>query len=191
MERRTLLRRSAALGAFALAGCLANGDDGDPDDGDGTGTPPPADGGGGDAPADSPTDAPTDSPTDASTPSAPSGIAGTSIETSDTGCAGSDAPTASVGFDDEGIAVTVDGVLRAADPCHVASLERTRYHADTTVLEIVVTAEPEEGERMCVQCIGAVDYETVVDLEGGLPGTVVVQHGTGEDATEVARVSRD
>ena len=182
MQRRTLLRRSAALGTIALAGCLANGDD--------------SNDGGGETPTDRDdgTDAPgTDTPgSDGPTPSpSPSGVDDSSIETTKTGCAGEDTGSASVGFDPDTYRVTVEGVLQAANPCHLAALESATYDGDTTVLELVVVATDDPDAEMCAQCLGAIDYAASVDLDGGLPGTVRVVHGTGENAETVTEVSRD
>lgn len=174
MRRRTLLRRSAALGAIAMAGCMGDGDD---NPGDGTPT-------GGD------TGSPTDDPTD--TPSGITGFGDTGIETTDTGCAeGEDAESASVTFDADAVSIAVDGVVEASNPCHVASLEGTKYDSEEMVLSVTIAAKPRDAEEACMECIGGIEYEATLDLEGGLPATVVVRHGTGSDATEVARVDQD
>ena len=170
------------MSALALAGCVSSGDDGDPAGGDGNGDDSPTPGGDGTDTPDSATETPT---------SAPTGFENPSIETTNTGCAGEDVPNATVGFDPDAIRVTVDGALRTANPCHVASFESTKYRPADDVLQIVVAAKDDPSAEACVQCIGAVEYTATVDLEGGLPGTVVVKHGTGSDASVVATVSND
>ena len=180
MQRRTLLRRSAALGAIGLAGCTS--DDADPATGDGNGDSPAGDG----------DDTGDGTPTDTATPTPASftGFEGTSTETTNTSCDSGSAGTADVAFDAEALRVTVTGALRASNPCHVASFEGAKYDPASDELRVTIAAKPEAADG-CVQCIGAIEYRATLDLKGALPGTVVVKHGTGSDASVVATVSND
>ena len=170
MKRRTLLRRSAALGAIAVAGCTGDGDTGNGNgNGNGDGTP-------------------TGSPT--GTPTGFSGFGDYSTRTTNTGCDDGSAGTAAVAFDAEEIRLTITGIIESPTPCYEASFEGVKYDSDTDELRVTIAAEA-DGSDVCMECVGAIEYETTLNLEGGFPGTVVVKHGTGNAAAVVATASPD
>lgn len=158
MNRRTFLRRSSALGALTLAGCMADANDNNTDSGD-EGTPTPSD-------SDEP-------PT----------ITGSSIDRTGKSCAsqqgedGTQTPEAAyarTSTDDSTLTVSFNGQLITANPCYQPTLENTEYDATEDRLTITVGAEPEEAA--CVDCVGVVEFEGSVEFEDGLPGDVVVIH---------------
>ncbi|PSQ16941.1 hypothetical protein BRD00_09160 [Halobacteriales archaeon QS_8_69_26] len=105
-----------------------------------------------------------------------------SIETTDAACgSGGDA---SVSYEDE--SVLVRGSLSASDPCHHAELKSAEYDAGSDTLTVSVAAVENEDADMCSQCVAAVDYEARIEFDGGLPGSVVVEH----DGQEVTTGSR-
>lgn len=165
MERRTILRRAGALGALALAGCVA----GDDEQGDGPTT-------------DEPTATPTPTPSPSPTPTTdPVGIVDRSISTTHTGCQSSDDQfNAAVSMDEEAGRVIVTGTLNTPNPCHEATLSSVSWDADAGQLAIDVSAVS-TGE-VCVECIGAVEYRATVTMNAGLPETVAITH----DGTPVA-----
>jgi hypothetical protein len=180
MKRRSLLKGTGALAAAALAGCLGNGG--------GAGTDDPTD----TSPEettqdDEPTEAPTETPTEDPTTTPPAvSVGDTSIETLSTGCGGGDsAGTAELVAD--GPRVEFSGALVTSDPCHEATVEEAKYDSDSGALTVVLGAEP--TEEVCTDCVGAVEFEGAVALEGGLPdravleydGSVIGGSGTGDD----------
>jgi hypothetical protein len=176
MKRRTLLKTSA-LATLALAGCVGGDDgsgaDGDPTDtpaGTPTGTPT-------DAPTGTPTDAPTDEPTDTPTETPrPISVAGATVETDANEC-GSGESTASIDFDDDDDRVTFAGALTASNPCHEATLEGVAYDDERDALVVILGTE--STDETCVDCVGRVEFSGAVDLDGGLPSRVYLEH---EDA---------
>ena len=161
MQRRTLLRRSAALGAIALAGCSGDGDSG----GNGQG-------------ADTPQ------------PDAVTGFGDFGVETTATGCLDDDGGSASVAFQGSPLRVDVTGTIEAPTPCYEAALEGIKYDPDEDLLKVTISATEDDSGGACAECIGGIEYEATFELEGGLPGTVLVKHGKGNQATEIARVSQ-
>ena len=155
MQRRTLLRRSAALGALALAGCSGDGSQGN------------------------------------ATPGAVIGFGEYAVETTNTGCDDGDAGSADVSFSEDPLRITVTGALEAPTPCYEAALEGLNYDPGNDVLRVTITRQEADSADGCTQCTGAIAYEGTFDLEGELPGTVVVRHGADGESTEVARVSND
>ncbi|WP_435334748.1 hypothetical protein [Haloarchaeobius sp. TZWWS8] len=159
MNRRTLLKRTAALAATgALAGCVADspgaGGDGTEDRGDGT-------------------DAPTE--TEKPTPTLDS----KSIETTKTGCGSGDDASVSFGNSD----VAVDGSIRAPTPCHEATIADATFDASSGTLTVTVGLS-EKNSDACAQCIGAIEYSASLAFANGLPSEVVVEHQReGESAT--------
>lgn len=91
---------------------------------------------------------------------------------------------ASVEYGDEDVAVT--GSLSAPNPCHHAELRSADYDADADRLTVSLAAVENEDAGMCTQCVAAVEYEATVGFDGGLPGSVTVEH----DGEEVATGSR-
>ena len=162
MKRRAVLRRTGALGALALAGCIASDDPGGDD----------STGGDGSTPTDTPTERPTDTPTP--TPE-PVTVTDSTIRTTAASCRSSDAAeTATVAVDRAASSVTVTGVLHTADPCHRAVLDGVRYDQDAGSLHLDVVAE--STDEVCVQCIGTVAYEASVTLSRGAPDRVEISH---------------
>jgi hypothetical protein len=157
VNRRTLLARTGALGALALAGCLGDGTDDENTPADGAGD------------GDTPTPTPGE-PTD--TPAGPA-VTDQSITTVDTRCQTGDA-TATVSADAEAGVVTVSGSLQTSTPCYRAVLETVSYDAASDALTIDVGAE--RTADTCIDCVGAVEYEATVAFADGLPGTVTVSH---------------
>ena len=158
MKRRTLLRRTGALGALALAGCVSSGDGG----GDDTTTAEPT------------TDQPTGSPTESPTPE-PITVTDRTITTTATSCRSSESgETASVSFDRDVSTVTVTGVLHTGTPCHRAVLRTVQYDQEARTLSLDAAAE-DTGE-VCVQCLGSIEYSATITLSGGLPETVEIAH---------------
>lgn len=172
MDRRKFLRRTSALGALTLAGCMAD------DDANGTTDDTPRAGSGGD-----------DTPA----------VTGSSIERTDNGCASGDAGYASTSTDDDTLTVTFSGRVTTNNPCYQPTLERTTYDAEADRLTIVVGTEPEDGT--CVECVGYVDFSGTVEFEGGVPDDVEVVHdgetlasgegsqGSGSDDTPTLQAS--
>ncbi len=151
MNRRTLLRRTGAVGAVALAGCLGRDD--------------PASG---DTTTDDGTTMPTDSPE-------PVSVVDSSIVTTATSCRSSDADeTATVAIDGSAGRVTVTGVLHASNPCHRAWLQGVSYPPESGTLALDVATE--STEQVCVECVGTVEYRAEVTLSGGVPDRVAVTH---------------
>jgi hypothetical protein len=172
MDRRSLLQKTAAVGAIAsVAGCLDTGG------GDGTTTDP-----GTDEPTD--TDAPTTSePTTAEPTAAPIEITDQSIETTNAECG--EENTASIEFKDAG--ATVTGTVRASTPCHLAEIANARILGD--VLQLTVTATERDVDT-CETCIGAISYTADVTTNRG-PQSVVVIHEWGDgESDSVASDSR-
>lgn len=154
MKRRTLLGRAGALGAFLLAGCV------------GDGTDPGANG--------TPDETPTDSPTPTPTSDEPT-ITDQTITTVQSGChSGDSREHARASFDTDAETVTVSGLLQTSTPCYEAALEAVGYDDATDTLSVDVTAT--STDEMCVDCVGAVEYEATVSFTGGTPGTVSVSH---------------
>jgi hypothetical protein len=150
MDRRTVLRRTGALGTLVLAGCSG--------DGNGTGETPAGNG-------TTATPNPTGTPAPAVTDSVVSTV-GTDCLAAGTG------ERASVTVDAEAGTVTVAGLVETSDPCHEATLHAVSYADDEIRIDVV--AEP-TGEA-CVDCIGAVEYEATVSFVGPEPETVTVTH---------------
>lgn len=158
MKRRALLRRTAALGALAVAGCVSGDDQGA---GETTTSPP-----------DSPTETPT---------SEPITIVEKDIRTTATGCrSGESEETATVAFDRAANRVTVTGVLHTGTPCYRAVLRSVRFANDTGTLRLEVGAKSTGG--VCVQCVARIEYEATVTLSSGAPDTVEIVH-EGETVT--------
>ena len=186
MQRRTVLRRTAALGAVLVAGCTAgetpgegtdqgSGDGGGDGDGSGDG-----DGGGdrggngdGDGGGDG-GEGDTSSPTDSPTP-APVTVADHSITTTGANCASGEDGSVSVTIDRDAGRVRVSGALSTPTPCHRATLSAVDYDPGTETLALDVVAA--STEDVCVDCVGRVEYEATVDLAGGVPTSVAVTHG--------------
>jgi hypothetical protein len=171
MNRRTLLRRSAALGVLGLAGCTSDANDGnDGEDG-------PSSGGSGGT--DTPTETPTETPTDTSTP-APT-VTDYSIRTFETGCKSEDERAAVHKSESE---VTITGLITASNPCFEAVLNAVDYTIESDTLRVDVGVE--RTDDVCADCVGAIEYEATVEFADGPPGSVTVSHdGDRIDAGDI------
>lgn len=161
MKRRTILRRGGALGALALAGCVATdgGDQGDPTTTD---------------PTETPTTTPTETPTETPTVD-PVGVVDRSISTVANDCHRGDTGTSvSVSIDADTGRVTVTGTMKTPTPCYQATLRTVAWDGDAETLAIDVSATS-TGEP-CIECVGAVDYRATVTMKGVLPETVEISH---------------
>lgn len=92
--------------------------------------------------------------------------------------------------------VTVEGTVRAPDPCHglelvSATLRNAEAYGDGTDDVLVVTVATTESQGgVCVQCVGAIPYTAGVSFEHAYPSNVrVVHRSMGEERT-VRTVSR-
>lgn len=147
MDRRKFLRRTSALGALTLAGCIAD------EEANGTTTDTPTPGSGTDV-----------------TPE----VTGSSIERTDNGCASGESDYASTSTDDDTMTVTFSGRVTTGNPCYQPALERTTYDAEADSLTIAIGTDAEDG--VCVDCVGYVDFSGSVEFEGDVPGDVKVVH---------------
>lgn len=152
MNRRTFLRRSSALGALTLAGCIADDDTNGTNSGD---TPTP------------------DEPTSPE-------VVGSSIERTGKGCASAEHGQASASMNDSEMTVSFSGRIITATPCYSPTLESVEYDAESDTLTITVGAE--QKDKVCVDCVGEVQFSGTVEFEGGLPGDVTIVHD-GETLT--------
>lgn len=168
MDRRTLLRRSAALVALGLAGCT---DAGSPADGDGSPTP------GGDG---TPTPAPP-------TTTEPTTVADFTFEVTNIDSAATE-PTAEVTFETGENRVRVTGTIQGSDGCKTAALEAIDYDraADEVTLS-VITEDRESAGDACTQALVYIDYEATVSFTGGLPSRAAISH----DGTEITSGAHD
>jgi hypothetical protein len=178
MNRRRVLRRTGAVGlAGLLGGCL---DDGARTGDDETTT------------ADAATDPdpdPEPEPEAETTTETESVVSVRNAEmlSSQGDCGGTHSGT--IRYDPDGSQVTVEGVIRASDPCHEAVLEDARYDADSDRSTVVVGVT-RTGTGACQQCIADITYEAVVRFDGGLPGTVTLVHTSMGEEVTVTEASR-
>jgi len=170
MDRRDLLRGVAAVGAAGtLAGCVSEGDPDDtddPDDGTGAGA------GDGDGDGDDP---------GGGSPS----LVGTDLDANGDCADGDDRDTAAVEFGDG--EVTVVGGVGTPNPCYEASLAAP-YDADADEARVTVAVTAEDA--ICQSCLGLVQYEAVLEFDGGLPETVTVRHERDGETTTVTTAER-
>lgn len=113
-------------------------------------------------------------------------VADTSFKT-DAGECGT-AHTAAVSFADG--TVRVSGRVRAPQPCYQLMLDSATY--DTTEKTLIVTiAVGDRTEGVCVDCLGEIPYQAVIELQHDYPQTVLIQHreSTGQ-LVDVSRNSR-
>jgi hypothetical protein len=153
MDRRKFLRRTSALGALTLAGCIAD------EEANGTTT---------------------NTSTPGSTGDVTPAVTGSSIERTDNGCASGHSDYASTAIDDGTMTVTFSGRVTTGNPCHQPTLERTTYDAEADTLTVALGTEAEDG--VCVDCVGYVDFSGTVEFEGDVPGDVEIVHD-GETLT--------
>lgn len=154
MRRRTVLRETAGLGVLGLTGCV--------------GLP-------GSDRADSPTNGSTPSPT---ATVGQCSVANRSLTVQDRLC-GSDDDSATVTVD--GRVVTITGTAVTPNPCYDARLGTTTCEADT--LRVNVETVEANGGDPCVSCLGNIEYEAELQVEGDRPDRVVVAHD-GERITD-------
>lgn len=111
----------------------------------------------------------------------------TTLSVTESGCADEADGSATVDTSEE--AITVDGTIRVPNPCYGATLERVTYgeRPDDTLSVRVAQTEP-DGDKVCVECVGAVKYEAAISVANDYPGTVVVEHEHFGRVDEVARV---
>jgi hypothetical protein len=85
----------------------------------------------------------------------------------------------------EGASVVVEGSLPAPTPCHEAALADVEIEGDELSLRVDVRSTGE----VCVECVGAIEYEAVVELDGAITiESVRIDHVTrGGDESVVAR----
>ncbi|MDS0477857.1 hypothetical protein [Natrinema sp. 1APR25-10V2] len=111
-------------------------------------------------------------------------VAERSIETLEQNCADeADDDDATVAFEDE--AVIVDGSITTPTPCYEPSIAEATHDERRDALEITV-ASGEQSAASCADCLGVVDYEARLELEGRYPGHVVVRHESGGGRRRVA-----
>lgn len=146
MDRRKFLRQSSALGALTLAGCIA-----DDNAATGGGTPTPDD-----------------------TTTATDLIVDATVERTDSGCSSGEEATATVSPDEAASAVTFSGHLVTGTPCHDVGISRTTYSHDDD--RLVIDLGTERAETECADCVGWIDFEGTVDLDGDIPSRVIVSH---------------
>jgi hypothetical protein len=171
MNRRTILRATAALGAGALAGCVSSGDPGDGDGADGSPSDGPTDTPDGTTDPDSD---PTDTPTDTPTPSDGIAVREARVSTVATGCVTDDRSAPRLTVDPDGPSVGLSGSFRTPNPCHRVTFESAEYDPDADELSLVLGVEPVDGT--CASCVGMAEFDGVVSLEGGLPGSITLSH---------------
>jgi hypothetical protein len=110
-------------------------------------------------------------------------ITDTSFAASDGECS-PDEGAARVSFD--GDAVRVDGRLATPTPCHGAALADARLDGDRLLVAVRTT---DSTAGACAQCLGTVSYDATVQVAGGLPTEVRVEHD-GEAVTTAERPTR-
>lgn len=156
LTRRKLLGATGAAAATGLAGCLDSFVDNDSDGGTGN------DGGGDDDGSVEPR------------------VVNYSTTTTNTGCASDDTGTVSVEKTDNGVRVT--GAMEASTPCHEAVVDSATIDGED--LAIAMVTEDNSGDEICEQCLGKIEYETTVDLEGRDALTqATVTHDGGDEIT--------
>lgn len=110
------------------------------------------------------------------------GVSEPTFESGEGSCAGQTRdPGASVSFGDDRL--TVEGTVRAPDPCHRAVLRDVSEGEDS--LTMTVGVEPTGGgTTACVDCVGAVDYRATMTYGVTPPAEVTVVHESmGETST--------
>lgn len=168
MHRRTLLAVLGATSAGLAAGCLSRAREHQIESPPPTSTPPS-----GRPTTGSPRNGSDDDPQ----------IVGSAIETVDASCLGASGPGVDVSFGDERI--VIDGVAQAATPCHEAVIDSAVVEMNDVILHVGFERVGEE----CVECIGAISYEAILDMTGiDSVDSVTVIHGeNGERSTHPRR----
>lgn len=173
LSRRAVLAAGVTTGVSGLAGCLdsvvedeqgSSATSGD-DEPDGEGTPTPDSSAGGESTADS------------------LEVVEVTTETTDTNCRSDrDEGTAK---EIQGDSATITGTIHTPNPCYAATADAS---VAGTTLEVRLDTEKEDSG--CAQCLGAVQYQTEVQLSGEGIETIDVTHQDGGEPTE-ADASRE
>ncbi|RZV10560.1 hypothetical protein BDK88_1729 [Natrinema hispanicum] len=110
-------------------------------------------------------------------------VTDTSLERKAQDCASETDGTATVAFTDEAVVVT--GRIPTPTPCYEPSLADVTYDDGRDVLTVVVDSGEQTADS-CADCLGIVDYEATIDLDGRYPGRVAVRHETRGERRQVA-----
>lgn len=123
-------------------------------------------------------------PAETDSPTSSRSVAETTFDVVENTC-GEGRDEASVSFGDH---VSVSGTIRGSNTCYTATLDGATYDAAADRLTVRVRSSVPEGRETaaCGQCLVDIDYDAAVRFEGGLPGTVVVEH----DGEQVASAER-
>lgn len=183
MKRRVLLARIGTVAvAGALAGCIdgAGGSDGSSDEERGE-------------PAGDQTDENEDGADDNRTNADDEGtetdpVADAAIETLEAACGSTSEATIDVDLEAEPGTATIAGHVRAPNPCHEAVLVSAATENGTLTVTVGVESD---GEDICMECTGHVEYEATITFGDRLPTVVVVDHEHLEETNEVARRELD
>ncbi|MFC4437769.1 MULTISPECIES: hypothetical protein [Natrialbaceae] len=109
------------------------------------------------------------------------------IERRDQRCVGDEEDEATIRFADE--CVVVEGLIRTPTPCHPLELEDASFDpADDALVVRVGVGRPDE--TICVQCLGIVEYEARIGLDGRSPDRVEVVHERPDETVDVATADR-
>jgi len=113
----------------------------------------------------------------------PDAVVDASIETVEAECSTGEDGEVEAAF--EGASVIVEGSLPAPTPCHEAALADVEIEGDELSLRVDVRSTGE----VCVECVGAIEYEAVVELDDAITiESVRIDHVTRRgDESVVAR----
>ncbi len=109
-------------------------------------------------------------------------VTDTSLEVDAQDCTDGTDGSATVAFADETVVVT--GQITTPTPCYEPSLANVAYDDGRDVLTVVVDSG-EQTDDACVSCLGGVDYEATINLDGRYPGRVEVRHETRGERRQV------
>lgn len=99
-------------------------------------------------------------------------------------------PVASLTAADE--QVSIAGEMRVPNPCYGATLESASIsEGPEHVLTVRIAQTDPDEDGACVECVGAVEYETTISLDIDYPRTVVLEYRHMGDTEEVARFTID
>jgi len=110
-------------------------------------------------------------------------VTDTSLEIKAQDCTSGTDGTATVAFADEAVVVT--GQIITPTPCYEPSLADVTYDDRRDVLTVVVDSGEQTADS-CADCLGVVDYEATIDLDGRYPGHVEVRHETRGESRQMA-----
>lgn len=100
------------------------------------------------------------------------------VETRETSCATGEN---SVRATRDGDILSVEGIIDAPDPCHTAVV--SDISLDNSELAVAVGVESEND--LCQQCVGAVNYQATIDLDGAEVQVLVVDHGENSHTVDL------